>query len=87
MIPIVRQLLRPGCGLDLLVGDLFVFHGSPFSVGDNETRTIAVKDVPRTVDNGPPISAVNSGGHCNASASLSDGVIQLRVCRGRVLSE
>ena len=28
-----------------------------------------------------------SGGHCNASASLSDGVIHSRVCRGRVLSE
>ncbi len=35
----------------------------------------------------PPISAANSGGHCNASASLSDGVIQSRVCRGRVFSE
>jgi len=35
----------------------------------------------------PPISAVISGGHCNASASLSDGVIPPRVCRGRVFSE
>ncbi len=35
----------------------------------------------------PPILPVISGGHCNVSASLSDGVIQLRVCRGRVLSE
>ncbi len=28
-----------------------------------------------------------SGGHCNASASFSDGVIQGRVCRGLLLSE
>ena len=28
-----------------------------------------------------------SGDHCNASASLSDGVIHWRVCRGLVLSE
>ena len=37
--------------------------------------------------NDPHISAAISGGHCNVSASLSDGVIQLSVCRGRVLSE
>jgi len=43
-------------------------------------------DQRRTVGD-PPISAVISGGHRNVSASLSDGVIQLRVCRGRVLSE
>ncbi len=34
-----------------------------------------------------PICAAMSGGHCNASASLSDGLIHLRVCRGLVLSE
>ena len=35
----------------------------------------------------PYIMPVNSGGHRNVSASLSDGVIQPRVCRGRPLSE
>jgi hypothetical protein len=34
----------------------------------------------------PPILPAVSGGHCNASASLSDGVIHPRVCRGRPLS-
>ena len=33
------------------------------------------------------ISAARSSGHCNVSASLSDGVIPPRVCLARVLSE
>ena len=41
-----------------------------------------------SIDRGdPPRSAAGSRGHCNTSASFSDGVIPLRVCRGRPLSE
>jgi hypothetical protein len=35
----------------------------------------------------PLMGAAMSGGHCNASASLSGGVIQSRVCRGLVGGE
>ena len=35
----------------------------------------------------PPISAVASKGHCNTSASFSEGDIPWRVCRGRPLRE
>ncbi len=34
---------------------ILVFHGSPLTVGDNETRTIAARDVRQTIDSGPPI--------------------------------
>ena len=43
-------------------------------------------EVVALLDYRPHIAAM-SGGHCNASASLSDYVIHPRVCRGLVLSE
>ena len=61
--------------------------GTTEPVGLKRCSILDVSESSSRYRSSPPVSAAGSRGHCNTSASFSDGVIPSRVCRGRPLSD